>query len=164
VAQKRTGLIILGVVIFVVVVLIGMVGVGGFVLYTQFSPKTENRDAVSAERELARTLERFKGQQPFIDLDGDEPAVNRTEPPASPAPIDALHVMVWQPDEQKLFKMAIPMWLVRLSGDKPMRISPGRHRSDLDLRLTVRDLERHGPGLIVNQNGRRGEHVIVWAE
>ena len=39
-----------------------------------------------------------------------------------------------------------------------------RHVMDLeDLRLSVEDLERYGPALIVDHKGKDGTRVLVWS-
>jgi hypothetical protein len=33
-----------------------------------------------------------------------------------------------------------------------------------DLRVTVEDLERHGPGLVLDHQSRHGGRVLAWTE
>jgi hypothetical protein len=33
-----------------------------------------------------------------------------------------------------------------------------------DLKLTVKDLERYGPSLVLDQRSRGGDRVLVWTE
>jgi hypothetical protein len=58
------------------------------------------------------------------------------------------------------------MWLLRLSGNRGVDLS----NSDTPLTTSVRlhvtadELERHGPGLILDLTTPSGERVLVWAE
>jgi hypothetical protein len=45
------------------------------------------------------------------------------------------------------------------------RIDFGGNRVDLeDLKLTVEDLERFGPTLILDQKNEGGDRVLVWSQ
>jgi len=164
VAKKQSwGLIILGVVIFAVVVLVGAVGIGGYVIYRQFAIHSAVTEPATAEQELSKTLARFGSEKPYIELrDDDEPVINRDKERAETRSIQALHVFVWNPRDRKSFTMELPMWMLRFMGNKPITMSG----SDADVRLhiTVNDLEHHGPGLIMNHTSRHGERIVVWAE
>lgn len=162
---KKTSwaLIIVGVLIFAGVLLVGLAGIGGYLLYQQFSIKTATVEPAKAEEQFSRALERFKGQKPYIELDEDEPVVNRDTEKASAAPIQALHLMAYNPRDRKTLSMEIPMWLVRLGGEnKNIELTGGA--SHVRLRITPRDLERHGPGLILDHIDRDDERILVWAE
>jgi hypothetical protein len=72
--------------------------------------------------------------------------------------------MAFDPDEGKVVRMEIPFWLLRLKM-RGTRFSIGGDSIDLkDLRLTVEDLERFGPTLIVDHKARSGERVLVWSQ
>jgi hypothetical protein len=74
-----------------------------------------------------------------------------------------LHVVAWDPDEDKIVRATIPFWIVRLAGWKPITLRSDEF--DLDrIHLTPDDLERFGPGLIFDHKDRQGSRVLVWAE
>jgi hypothetical protein len=131
-------------------------------VHTQFTP-TEN-----AQQQFAQARARFTGQQPLIEIrKGDEPVLHREViPPSLPAAkLETLRVLAYTHD-RKLVHVSIPFWLLRLA--------PTRHVSfmndtglDFDserVHLTLDDLERRGPGLILDQADRRGSQVLVWSE
>jgi hypothetical protein len=82
-------------------------------------------------------------------------------------PIEALHVMVWEPDERKLLKLNIPFWLLKMTKGRPIRLSgqrDGRESDPIRLNVTAEDLERHGPGLVMDHTETSGSRVLVWAQ
>ncbi|MCX6545385.1 MAG: hypothetical protein NTV05_13375 [Acidobacteria bacterium] len=163
------GLIILGIAALVVVVGVGLVAVAGYVIYQQFAFQTTTTSVSSAEDELAQVAARFADQPPLLEIRDGEPVLNRQRQRSSGAakPIDALHIIVWQPDERRLVKLNIPFWLLRLTRGRPIRLSG--HGSDgesdpISLHITAGNLERYGPGLVMNHKDADGKRVLVWAE
>ena len=119
--------------------------------------------------QFAETRARFAGQRPLIEIrHDDEPVLHRETIPAEmpAAKLETLRVLAYDTREEKLIRVSIPFWLLRLA--------PSRHVSFLSdtginfdsdrVRLTLDDLERRGPGLILDQADRRGSHVLVWTE
>jgi hypothetical protein len=169
-AKKTSwGLIILGVVVLVIVVVAGLMAVAGYFVYKQFAFEAAPATQVSVEQEFARVLDRFKGQQPFLQMRDGEPV--ETIPPSTAKPagrhqIEALHVLVWQPEDGKVFRMNIPFWIIRMSKGRPVHL--GRELSQdgepYQLKVTADDIERRGPGLILDLTKPGRERVLVWAE
>jgi len=63
--------------------------------------------------------------------------------------------------------VTIPFWLLRLapSGKKMSFLNDNGIDFDSDrVHLTLEDLERRGPGLVLDQANRRGSQVLVWTE
>jgi hypothetical protein len=130
---------------------------------TQFTPDDD------AKQQFAAARARFSGQKPLIEIrKDDEPILHRdTIPAAMPAAkLETLRVLAYDTHAGKLVHVSIPFWLLRLA--------PSRHVSfmndtgiDFDsdrVHLTLDDLERRGPGLILDQADKRGSQVLVWAE
>jgi hypothetical protein len=170
-AKKKAswGLIILGVVVLVVVVFAGLMAVAGYFVYKQFAFEAAPATEISVEQEFARVLDRFKGQQPFIQMRDGEPVetIQPSKATAVPShPIEALHVLVWQPDERKVFRMNIPFWILRMSKGRPVHL--GRELTQdgepFQMKVTADDIERRGPGLILDFTKPGRERVLVWAE
>jgi hypothetical protein len=165
--KPRWGLIILGIVIFVVVVGAALVGIGGYIFFHQFSLQTVTTSA--PEGEFAKVEAQFAGQLPLIEIrPGEEasPIVHRETDHPGQAPLSNMHILAWNSREKKLVRFTMPFWLVRLGGNKPMHFSAGSTEwfESNDIRLTSGDIERHGPGLLVNMTTRRGERIIVWTD
>ena len=165
---KKTSwaVIIVGIGAFVLVVGVGLVAVVGYVIYQQFAFQAKSATESSAEQEFADIVEKFQGQKPYLVIKEGEPVVSDESPAAAGQPVEALHIIVWDPDERKVIKLNMPFWLLRLTKGQPIRISsnddPGGHA--LKLKITADDLERRGPGLILDHREASGERVLVWAQ
>jgi len=154
--------VVVGIVVLGILCLVTMAAAG--LWYAKTHINIQSASTMSASEDFARIRKQFATQKPLIELDdrGHFEHAN-TDRPNGPHPPDALHVMAFDPDEGKVVRMEIPFWLLRLKVDS--HISVGGDRIDLkDLRLTVEDLERFGPTLIVDHKGRGGERVLVWSQ
>ena len=138
----------------------------GIYYFTQNIEARKATPAVAAS-EFDAVRERFRGQKPLIELDerGRFLRSNADRPsPENPAPVEKLHVLAFDPDDGGLVEVTVPFWLLRMKmGDS--RIDFGGSRVDLeDLKLTVQDLERFGPTLILDQTDSGGDRVLVWSQ
>ena len=72
--------------------------------------------------------------------------------------------MAFDPDEGHIVRVTIPFWLLRMKM-RGAAIDLNGNRFDLeDMKLTVEDLERFGPTLIVDHRSTSGERVLVWSQ
>jgi hypothetical protein len=159
--------IVVGVVALGILGVIVLAGVG-FYLFSQHV-QTEAVAAEDAEVRFADIRQRYgKDARPVIELD-DRGDLLRTNPDRQ-APVDAptptaLHVMAYDADDNRIVRLSVPFWLLRLQKGGNARIDLGGRRVDLEeLKLTVEDLERMGPALIVDHRDRRGQRVLVWSQ
>ncbi len=169
-ATKKTNwlLIILGIVIFVVIVGIAAVVGFGYWMYRQmeFSSSTNGHP----EQEFTQVEEQFRGQVPYVDItfeDGEEKAVvHHEQEKATREPLQKLRLVAYDKRENRLVRLSIPFWLVRLGGNHPIKLNSGQSGWDpgVQLSITPEDLERHGRGLVIDTTGRHGDRVIIWAE
>lgn len=165
---KKTSwpVIILGISAFVLVVGVGLVAVVGYVIYQQFAFQAKSATEVSADEEFARIVAKFDGQQPYLVIKDGQPVVSDA-PAAEPGkPVEALHIIVWDPDKRKVVKLNMPFWLLRMTKGQPIRISPDDDPGGdgMRLKITAEDLERRGPGLVLDHKEATGERVLVWAQ
>jgi hypothetical protein len=156
------------VVAIVVVGMLGLVAMAGVGFY--FATRhinTKSASAATAARDFDEIKKQLSGQQPLIELDnrGRFLRANTDRPaPASPRSPDALNVMAFDPDEERIVRVSIPFWLLRMKMGGTT-IDFNGNRMDLeDLKLTVEDLERFGPTLIVDHRATNGERVLVWSQ
>jgi hypothetical protein len=162
-AVKRWVWIAVGLVGSGVLVFVAFVAATVYMVAQHVEIQPSNRPA--AEREFDEVRAKFAGQSPLIDADrldvgAELPQVERGKPPI---PLEALRVVVWDPDEDQLVRVTIPFWVVRLGGWKALDL----RSDDLDLRrirVTAEDLERHGPRLILDHRDHGGTRVLVWTE
>jgi hypothetical protein len=107
----------------------------------------------------------FAGQKPLVELDsrGEFLRANTDRPiPAKVTVPEQLHLLAFDPDEGRVVRFRLPFWVLRMKMDTTIDLNG--NRMDLeDLRLSVEDLERYGPTLIVDHKGTDGTRVLVWS-
>ena len=108
---------------------------------------------------------RFGTQRPLVELDEHGSFLRaNTDRPAGTVRPQTLNIMAFDPDEGKVVRVDVPFWILRLkSGGSKFDI--GRSNVDLArMRITVEDLERYGPILILDQKDTDGSRVLVWSQ
>jgi hypothetical protein len=163
--RRRWPYIVLG-----VAVLFVFLGIGVIVAVTAWFQ--ENMEVASstdrdAQTEFESVRQKFAGREPLIEMHDGVPRFTKARD-ASPASADTslstLNVLVWDPDEERLARIALPFWLLRLKSD-PIRL--GAYASGLDeggVSLRPEDIEKYGPGLILDTETSSGERVLLWAQ
>lgn len=120
-------------------------------------------DALS---EFAKIKAQFPDRAPLLELAASgRPRYAEPRTTAQPATsIETIHVIAWDPDERKLARVALPFWLIRLKST-PLEFSA--YASGLDdegFELRPEDIEKYGPGIILDLTTRSGERVLFWAQ
>jgi hypothetical protein len=165
--MKKWVPVVIGIVIFVIIVGLGLVGGAVYMFTRQVS--IETMPSSSGVEEFEKLRAQHGGQQPFIELpseDSDaEPVVHKELATGQAGRVTTVHVRVWIPDERKLVRVDLPMWTLRLMGSRPIRFETG-HGSigRMSLKVTAEDIDRRGPGLIMDHAAPRGERVLIWSE
>ena len=165
---KKTWIsIAIAAVIIIGVLAISAVGGTAYFIYrhvqTQFVPSE------TAEQQFAEARGRFAGQKPLIDIRKDEEAVVHRDmiPKTMPAAkLETLRVLAYDTRANKLVNVAIPMWLLRLAPSNQFSFMKD-NGIDFDsdrVHITLDDVERRGPGLLLDQTDRKGSQVLVWTE
>jgi hypothetical protein len=121
----------------------------------------------AATREFEAIKAAFPGQVPLIELDRNG-AVRRAHtdrPPAAGATAPRhLHVLAFDRNEGRIVQFRVPFWMLRMKAGNAT-IDLNGNRMDLeDLRLSVEDLERHGPSVIVDHLAPDGDRILVWSK
>lgn len=155
------------VVAIVVIGILGVVAMAGIGFYF-FSQHIDTREATptAAAQDFEQIKSRFASQRPLIELDdrGRFLRANTDRPSSTAKPPEHLYIMAFDPDDERIVRMNIPFWLLRMKMGGTT-IDFNGNRMDLeDLRLTVEDLERFGPTLIVDHQTTSGERVLVWSQ
>ena len=75
-------------------------------------------------------------------------------------------MIAFDADDERIVRMSLPFWLLRLRlGDGSPTVTVDGSRFDLEeLKLTVEDLERYGPTLIVDHQEPGRDRVLVWSQ
>lgn len=148
--------------------ILGLIAMAAAGMYF-FTRHIQMREAspVIAARSFDEVKGRFAKQKPLIELDEDGEFLRShldRDRPANPPPIDAMHVMVYDPDDGKVVSFSIPWWIMRLQKRESVINLNGRDMNLEDLKITIDDLERFGPTLIVDHKSPQGERVLVWSQ
>jgi hypothetical protein len=119
----------------------------------------------AAERQMDAVRERFSGQQPLIQLiDGKPQYVDRAGQASASTRLTSLHVMAFDDAEGNLVQFSLPFWILRLKSG-PIRISAYQQGwDDRGVSFRVEDIEKHGPGIIVDVTEPNEGRVVMWAE
>jgi hypothetical protein len=163
--KKNTWIwVVLGIFVFLGVLFIGGI-VGVAILFRQSLDVTENISASSASTEFDAVYARFPGQQPLIQLIDDRPQLveERAGSPGASQSLTTLHVLAFDDDDENLAKLSIPWWLIRMKSG-PIRLSAYQQGwDDRGVSFRVEDIEKHGPGIIVDVKRSEGR-MLIWAE
>lgn len=155
--------VVVGVFVIGILGLVAMAAAGLWFAKTHIDIRAESPAAVTSEFDEVR--QRFASQKPLIELDdhGHFLRANKDRPSSDKRP-DTLYVMAFDSEQGRVVRVNIPFWMLRLKMSGT-RINIGRGDLDLeDLNLTVEDLERFGPTLILDHKDRRGQRVLVWSQ
>ena len=157
--------VVVGVCTVCILFVIAMAAAGIYYFTKNIEARKATPTVAATEFDAVRT--RFHGQRPLIELDerGRFLRSNTGRPaPANPRSPESLCVLAFDPDDHGLVKVTVPFWLLRLKM-RHAKIDLGGSSMDLeDLKLTVEDLERLGPALILDQTNAGGDRVLVWSQ
>ena len=152
-----------GIVALGILCVIAMAAAGLWFVRSHVDIRPASTASVTDEFQTIRA--RFADQKPLIELDerGNVFHAN-TDRPASTQHVQTLNIMAFDPDDEKVVKMDLPFWLLRLKM-RGTRFDVGGNNIDLaKLRLTVEDLERYGPTLILDHKDSGGSRVLIWSQ
>jgi hypothetical protein len=121
-------------------------------------------DPSTASEAFAQARRRFQGQVPVITLDGDRPIVRSPSSAGNPAPIHTLHILAYTADENRLVHVDVPAWMLRLTRRGRVSIEGLDGLSSVRNRITLRDLERYGPGLLLDATTPDDAQVLIWTD
>jgi hypothetical protein len=171
--QKRTKnwlWIALGIACFLIMIAVAVIGGVGYMIYQQFSVKATFVDASDATHQLDEIRAKFAGQTPkvtFTETPDGKPDVTLARPVASPVSLTSLHMATFDPSKNKLVQMTVPFWLLRMAPEGKMQVNGEEvlsHLSTPSGKLTAKDVEALGPGLLVDETRPDGTRVILWTD
>lgn len=157
------------IVAFGVVVLVVFVGIGAIIAITAwFQQNLEVRTLadVEAEVEFDNVRKRFPGRAPLLELRDGRPAytAEATARREGTTSLSTLNFLAFEPDKRQLARFSLPFWLLRMKSDP---IEFGSYASGLDddgVNLRPEDLEKYGPGIVLDTTTPNGERVLLWVE
>ena len=156
--------VVVGIAVFCVLALVAVVG--GSFFYMSRHIETKSATPASAAREFEAVRSGFSGQKPLIELDrnGRFVRAHTDRPgPANAAVPDQLRILAFDPSDGRIVQVSVPFWLLRMKASNATIDLNGSKMDLEDLRLTIHDLERQGPSLIVDHQAPDGDRVLVWS-
>jgi len=166
--------VVFGILSFFVLLCIAVVG-GGIFMFRQHV-HTEAVPKQAALQEFDRQRHRFAGQQPLVQVatadDNDSKVVVHRPSGTGERHTDlqAIRVLTYDERNGQIVTVDVPIWLARWAfknrgGSGRGRVTFGDGAVELESGdLTFEDIERHGPGLLLDAVDPRGAQVLVWAE
>jgi hypothetical protein len=157
--------VVVAVVVLGILGIIAMAGVGIYFFSHHINTRTETPAAAS--RDFDQVSARFSGEKPLIELDEHgrylRSNTDRHAAPGAKTP-EALHVLAFDPDDGRIVRVEIPFWLLRLKLRGSAIDFNGQRMQLEDMKLTVEDLQRYGPALVVDHRVASGQRVLVWSQ
>lgn len=158
--------VVIGIVAVCIIGLLAVAGMGVYFVARQV--ETQAASPARAEEAFGRERARFKDQKPVIEIDEDdnvkaEALEAALKTPGERRKLDNLSVLAWDADDERLVRIDVPFWLLRLKSD-PLDILADSGIRGERIRITVDDIERMGPRLLIDHRGRRGDRVLVWTQ
>jgi hypothetical protein len=165
-ASQRTWVwILVGVAGAAVIAVVAVAGAG--IYFVTRHIHTTQTNAADALRSFDHARSRFVGATPLYEMDSaNEPRPVRplADLPTSPAAATHLELLAWDPDDERLVQVSLPIWLLRFGRHK-MSIESDGHGFNLEhLDLDARQLERIGATLLFDFRDQDGVRVLVWTQ
>ncbi len=165
-AHRKTWLwIIGGVAAAGLLALVAMAGAGVYFVSRHVQAQTSTgTQAIDA---FDRVTADFPNRRALYELDAQErPQLTlalATLPTGATKPT-SLMVQAWDPEDERLVRLSLPFWLLRLGPDR-MRVSKREQGFDFhQLQLDISELERIGPALVLDYRNQDGVRVLLWTE
>lgn len=164
--RRRWPIVLAGVAVVAAVVVIALAVAGTlFVRNNVQVAEGTSRERAEAAFEAARRP--FADQRPLLVMGDDHrPALAPgADTRRNPGTVSGLHIVAWDADKGTLATVTVPLWLLAM---KPGPIVFGDYVSDTwqtdSVRLDAKDLERYGPGVVLDLTAPDGQHVLITAQ
>jgi hypothetical protein len=144
-----------------------LVVVGGSVYWVaqHIDARFTSNDSAGAEIDGERV--RFSGQQPLVEIrPGEDPIVHRTAEAGLHPGINGIHALFYDPRARKLIRANFPFWMMRVTPRGQLSFFSGDSEVFGDFHLTLQDLERRGPGLVLDAKDVpiKGGQALIWTD
>jgi hypothetical protein len=160
----RWAQIVGGIAIVLVFLAIGAVIVG--VSWVREHVDVVDSTESDADKAFAEIRAKFPGQPPLMELRDRVPhyVEERATQSSSTIKLTTMHVVAWDSDDRKLATVDIPWWVLRMKSGTISFSSYASGIDDAGVKLRPEDIERHGPGILLDFTKRKEGRVLVWAE
>lgn len=146
-----------------VVALMVFVGAGAAIMVLRHTT-VSSPSAEQAGQAFEQVRSRFPARPPLVEVGDPRRMHVRVNRPPETAPrhaVQAFHVLAWDGRDGKLVQSRAPVWWMRFSLENlaaELGIPMGPWA------LTVADVERYGPGIVMDYAPPGGGRVLAWVE
>jgi hypothetical protein len=151
----------LGGVALIAVALVALAATGAYFVFRNMEKRAGSEaEAVQA---IDAVKARFGSRPPLVEIIDPQRAdirINRSVEATVPR-VDTIHVINWKSDTGELIRTDVPLWLMRFS---TMNIASQLGIAPAKFRLTVSDVERYGPGIVVDYASQGAFRVLLWVD
>ncbi len=137
--------------------------IGGLALFAFRHIERQSVSAAVADAEFAKVRARFVRDQAMIEVSEDRDVMIHPNP-GTGEPIHSIHLLAYNPTSGRLVNADMPVWLLRFGRRASISLIDEGEFGTGGTHLTLDDIERHGPGLILDHRRVNGAQAIVWAE
>ena len=125
----------------------------------------EMRSATEPEilREFDELKKKFADRQPLVEIADPQAGDIRINRIVHPQGLRAklIYIITWNAEDGDVMRTDVPLWLMRFS---TLNIASSLGLAPEKFSLTVHDIERYGPGLVVDYRRPGRQHVLMWVE
>ena len=117
---------------------------------------------------FAAALVEAGGGPPYIEItDGGEVVIHHELESQHPRTFDTLTLLAWTPSDNRILRIDYPRWFVRLKTYSSLNLGTAiamvrRDWAHLDLSIRYKDLQRRGPGLLLDHRLTNGARLMLW--
>jgi hypothetical protein len=155
--------------IVVAVMATGLVAVivvaGAGIYFVSKRVQSGSASAPEALKSFDEVTRSFREHRALYELTGSqEPQLTKpfSSIPTAPTRATDLWVQAWDPDDERLVKLSLPLWLLRY-GDRKMRVLKDEGGLPLrELSLDADELSRIGPSIVLDYRRPNGLRVLLW--
>jgi hypothetical protein len=140
---------------------LALAGTSAYFVFRHLERRTVTEAQTQPEFEAIR--KRFGARPPLVEIVDPLAADIRINKLADPdgRRVTTMHVLAWDAEEEQLLRTEAPIWLFRFSALNVLshlQISPAKFR------LTVVDIKRYGPGVVVDFSRPGRSRVLIWVD
>ena len=151
----------LGGVALIAVALVALGATGAYFVFRHMEKRAGSES--EAVKAIDTVKARFGPRPPLVEIIDPQRAEIRINRPveASASRVDTIHVINWKSDTAELSRADFPLWLMRFS---TVNIASQLGIAPENFRLTVSDVERYGPGILVDYGSQGAFRLLVWVD
>ena len=135
-----------------------------------FAQWTDVSNALPPEAKLAfeQALVEAGGDAPYIEIiPNGETVIHRDLEPTAPTAFNELVLLAWSATDEKIVRLEIPRWFVRMKLSTSLNLATMvslwlKDWDQMGLSVSFADLERRGPGLLLDHQRNDGGRILLW--